>query len=126
MNRIASIALILLMSLQCFYELGVITYFEINRDYIAKVLCINRDEPITMCHGQCFLDRNLDMADVTTTDEGTIPLSAQSVDFPIFLITENCYSFQPSTLFETRSAGYLSSTSSAHGQAPFHPPPSLS
>ncbi len=33
--------------------------FKINQDYIAKVLCINRDKPITTCGGQCFLNKQL-------------------------------------------------------------------
>ena len=33
--------------------------FEVRKDYIAKVLCINRDKPITVCGGQCFLAKQL-------------------------------------------------------------------
>lgn len=36
--------------------------FELRRDYIAKVLCINRDEPITVCGGKCYLDLRLEQA----------------------------------------------------------------
>lgn len=36
--------------------------FEIRKDYIAKVLCINKDKPITMCGGKCFLTRRLQEA----------------------------------------------------------------
>ena len=36
--------------------------FELRRDYIAEVLCINRDEPITVCGGKCYLDLKLDQA----------------------------------------------------------------
>lgn len=36
--------------------------FELRRDYIAKVLCINRAKPMTTCGGQCFLDKQLKKA----------------------------------------------------------------
>ncbi|MEL7003798.1 MAG: hypothetical protein AAFN93_13830 [Bacteroidota bacterium] len=36
--------------------------FELRRDYIAEVLCINRDEPITVCGGSCFLSDQLERA----------------------------------------------------------------
>ncbi len=36
--------------------------FELRRDYIAEVLCINRDEPITVCGGKCYLDLRLEKA----------------------------------------------------------------
>lgn len=34
--------------------------FEMRREYIAEVLCINRDEPITVCGGTCYLELNLE------------------------------------------------------------------
>lgn len=33
--------------------------FEIRKDYIAKVLCINKEKPITQCGGKCFLKKRL-------------------------------------------------------------------
>ena len=33
--------------------------FEVRRDYIAKVLCINQDQPITTCGGKCYLNNRL-------------------------------------------------------------------
>ena len=33
--------------------------FEINKDYIRDVLCVNRDKPITVCGGSCFLKDRL-------------------------------------------------------------------
>lgn len=37
--------------------------FELRRDYIAQVLCIKKDEPITVCGGRCFLTRQLNRVD---------------------------------------------------------------
>lgn len=87
-KKCISISLILLLSAQCLYNLGLISYFQLNRDFIAKVLCINKEEPITMCHGQCFLDKNLyageegSNADARTTDHRT------KIEVPVFLIVE--------------------------------------
>jgi hypothetical protein len=33
----------------------IIFSFKINQDYIAKVLCINRDKPERQCNGKCVL-----------------------------------------------------------------------
>ncbi len=125
-KKVASIGLILLLSLQCFYKLGVITYFQLNRDYIAEVLCINRDKPITVCYGQCFLEKNLDLTDGTTSDDGAVPVSKQNTDLPTFLVTENLYSFQGINHLEQRNSRYLLNPSSSHHKAPFHPPAHLS
>ena len=34
--------------------------FKMRRDFIAEVLCINRDKPITTCGGVCYLELNLE------------------------------------------------------------------
>lgn len=33
--------------------------FELRETYIAKVLCINRDNPMTVCKGSCYLSERL-------------------------------------------------------------------
>jgi hypothetical protein len=33
----------------------IVLSFKINQDYIAKVLCINRDKPEMHCNGNCIL-----------------------------------------------------------------------
>lgn len=38
---------------------GTIAYFHLNRDYIAKVLCENRQRPELKCNGKCYLARKL-------------------------------------------------------------------
>jgi len=38
---------------------GTIAYFHLNREYIAKVLCENRQRPELKCNGRCYLARQL-------------------------------------------------------------------
>lgn len=33
--------------------------FKAREEFIAEVLCINKDQPITLCKGQCYLTRQL-------------------------------------------------------------------
>ena len=81
-KRLTAIAFIFLLAAQCIFKLTIITYFEANRDYIAEVLCVNREKPMTMCNGQCFLDRNLSLADDDTEKTGaTIKLSLETSPF---------------------------------------------
>lgn len=92
MKKGISILLILLLSIQCLYNLGLISYFQLNRDYIAKVLCINKEEPITMCHGQCFLDNNLDDGNEQTNADARTADNRSKTDVPVFLIVERAAS----------------------------------
>jgi hypothetical protein len=121
-KKFIAIGLIFTMSAQCFYKLGVITYFQVNRDYIAQVLCINKEKPITMCYGQCFLDKSLDLADDRNSDQGSVPGSTQRIDFPVFLVVENSYAFEKRLNFEIAGSAYLPGSSSEHSPVPFHPP----
>ncbi|MDQ6477606.1 hypothetical protein [Dyadobacter sp. LHD-138] len=51
---------------------GTIAYFHFNRDYIARVLCENRDKPQLNCDGKCYLAKKLkqqqDKQDKETTE----------------------------------------------------------
>ncbi len=40
-------------------KVGILIDFKINQDFIAKVLCINREKPKSTCHGQCYLSEQL-------------------------------------------------------------------
>lgn len=37
----------------------IIIDFNINQDYIAEVLCINKDKPEMKCNGKCHLTKEL-------------------------------------------------------------------
>lgn len=119
-KNIISITLILLMSMQSFYKLGVITYFQLNREFIAEVLCINKEEPITTCYGQCFLNRNLELAD--DESQSSAPKGKEKIEFPTFVVSETFYAFHQLSQNGQRNTNYLLSTSSAHLDTPFHPP----
>jgi len=82
-KRFLAIAFIFLLSAQCIFKLGIITYFEANRDYIAEVLCVNKKKPMTMCYGQCFLDRNLSLTE--ETPKQTPVKSTLKMEAPIFI-----------------------------------------
>lgn len=51
---------------------GTIAYYHVNKDYIARVLCENRDKPQLHCDGQCYLAKRLkvqqDRQDKETTE----------------------------------------------------------
>ncbi len=43
--------------------------YQIRKDYIAKVLCINKDKPVLQCNGKCHLKKQLTKAQKQTTSE---------------------------------------------------------
>lgn len=54
-----TILLILLVAAQSFSKWCLIAEFQVNRDFIARNLCVNRLNPISCCKGTCFLNKKL-------------------------------------------------------------------
>jgi hypothetical protein len=57
----ATILLILLVTFQTFSKWFLILEYQVNRDFIAKNLCINRvsREGVSCCAGKCYLNKKL-------------------------------------------------------------------
>ncbi|SDX49030.1 hypothetical protein SAMN05444411_10651 [Lutibacter oricola] len=55
-----------------------------NYDYIASVLCENRDKPFLDCNGKCYLQKQLDKNDFKNSHDhnSTIP-SISLEDYPV-------------------------------------------
>lgn len=59
LRQITSLVLLTAVLMQSLGSLCVVISFEVNRDYIAQSLCVNRNRPELNCKGQCFLMKNL-------------------------------------------------------------------
>lgn len=40
-------------------RLGVVAWYEVNKQYVATVLCENKDKPGMKCCGKCYLRKQL-------------------------------------------------------------------
>jgi hypothetical protein len=47
------------MVAQTFSKWCLIADFQVNRDYIAKNLCVNRFKPCCCCKGKCYLNKKM-------------------------------------------------------------------
>ncbi|SEJ26675.1 hypothetical protein SAMN04487995_3856 [Dyadobacter koreensis] len=45
--------------LPTFSQWGTIAYYQVNKAYITRVLCENRDKPQLHCDGKCYLAKKL-------------------------------------------------------------------
>jgi len=107
------------------YMLGLVTYFQLNRGYIAEELCVNKDNPITMCYGQCFLNKNLKL--VTETEKQEAPVGKHKLEIPVFVMSEMKYSCNPVVNHASIAyTGYSHTVSADFSTAIFHPPALLS
>ncbi|WP_207430886.1 hypothetical protein [Sabulibacter ruber] len=65
MKKLATILLLLVMLSQAFSKFFIVLDYEANKDFISKVLCINREKPQMKCHGKCYLAKKLKKAEQT-------------------------------------------------------------
>ncbi|MBS1661094.1 MAG: hypothetical protein JST68_08590 [Bacteroidetes bacterium] len=54
-----TILLIVLIALQTFSKWCLIAEFQVNRDFIAKNLCVNRFNACSCCKGKCYLNKKI-------------------------------------------------------------------
>lgn len=66
------LAIILLFGFLCqtISKLAIIINYQVNKEYIAQNLCVNKDEPESCCEGKCHLEKELKKADEA---ESTLP-----------------------------------------------------
>ncbi|MDC9722424.1 MAG: hypothetical protein PSN34_06580 [Urechidicola sp.] len=50
----------------------LIEYYS-NKEYIASVLCENRDKPALACNGKCYLEKQLKKASKQDTHDHSVP-----------------------------------------------------
>ncbi len=74
--------------------LGPIIEYYANYDYIANVLCENKDKPYLECNGKCYLEKQLNKSNHSNHDhKSTIP----QIDFekyPISPLDKFLYTFK--------------------------------
>jgi hypothetical protein len=58
-KHLIAILIIFSLALQSFKYYTVLAEFYLNRDYIAKNLCENRNKPQLHCNGKCHLKKQL-------------------------------------------------------------------
>ena len=58
-RRFTGYLLIIALISANFSSLFIYAGFELNRDYVAKNLCVNRDKPWLHCNGKCYFMRRI-------------------------------------------------------------------
>jgi hypothetical protein len=59
MKRFLAGIFLLTILYQSIGQLGIVAYYQLNKDFIAQTLCENQDKPAMQCEGNCFLSKQL-------------------------------------------------------------------
>jgi len=57
------ILMIAAVALPSLHKLGLLIDFKINQDFITENFCVNKNEPVIMCHGKCYLSQKFEEAE---------------------------------------------------------------
>ncbi len=74
-------------------KLWILVDFKINQDFIAAVLCINKDKPKLNCHGKCHLSKQLKQAEKNAQKHNppTLKEKHESVDLSFTRVKNNVF-----------------------------------
>ncbi len=91
-NQFFGILFYLLYLLAMIRPLIPIIEYHSNYDYIANVLCENRDKPYLECNGKCYLEKQLKKANHENHEHKSTVPQINFDDYPISQIEQ--YSYQ--------------------------------
>ena len=100
----------------------VVADYLLNKDYIAKVLCVNRDKPEMKCNGKCHLAKQLKKQDAAEGQTEKSGKTVRTLD-EVNLTCEN-HSLSISVIFSIEKLSFQSHTGQP-GSLPLaidHPP----
>ena len=88
------ISIVLLISLLSANLSNVLVFagFKMNQAYIAKTLCENRDKPVVMCGGTCYLKKKLKQAE--ENEQKQERQASQKVQVQEALISDKTFQFK--------------------------------
>ena len=76
-----SIFLLTVLTLQFFSKFEIYLLWQLNRNYISKTLCVNKNAPQKHCNGKCFMKKQLQADEAT---QKNLPSSGKSQEIQWF------------------------------------------
>lgn len=126
-NQFLGIFFYLLYLLAMVRPVVPIIEYHANYDYIANVLCENRDRPYLECNGKCYLEKQLKKTNHDTHDHKSTVPQINLDDYPISPLGEFSYHIKDldSFFIENKSAK-INYSSQEYLSTVFKPPQYIS
>ncbi|WP_456377401.1 hypothetical protein [Lutibacter sp.] len=121
-NQILGIFFYLVYLLAMVRPLVPIIEYHANYDYIATVLCENRDKPYLECNGKCYLEKQLKKADHTNHDHKSTVPQINLKDYPILPVDEFTYTVKDFRIYSSTQFFTIEFTSQDFYNSIFKPP----
>lgn len=101
MQKLLVILIFLSLGFHSLMKVGMIAWYEVNKDYVTEVLCINKDKPQLQCKGKCYLKKQLNKIDNTTNTDNTKAPAPNERLQPLEFITSQVTQFNTQTIHTT-------------------------
>ncbi|OJW78561.1 MAG: hypothetical protein BGO69_00815 [Bacteroidetes bacterium 46-16] len=86
MRIVIAILVMISLTFQTMVKVAIIGWYELNKDYIAKNLCENRDKPQMKCCGKCYLHKQLKKAEDGSSNDKQGPSKTTKIELAEFVI----------------------------------------
>jgi len=97
MKRWFAIILLAGVLTQSMSKLLVYVNYRVNENHITAHLCVNRDKPMSCCHGKCQLTKQLNKTEDGT--KGTTPQRVSIADYVSFYSEATPLSISPLLIY---------------------------
>lgn len=119
-NRIVLILLSTAILSQTMNSVIIFAGYALNKDYITKTYCINKDKPKLHCNGKCHLAKELKSQE----EKESIPVNPikEKIETVVYLSVSNPFQLYNNSTIEHFLTPYTEKTLSEHSDQPFQPP----
>ncbi|MCB9202511.1 MAG: hypothetical protein H6604_05635 [Flavobacteriales bacterium] len=122
MKYVVALTLIIIFSLPSLQKIWIVIDFKINQDFIAEVLCINKEKPEKHCNGKCYLAKELEKSDEENDKKQPKEVSKKKIEFNFI-----CPDFQidlprKSRITKKKFYTFKNIPISSYSEELFHPP----
>ncbi len=121
MRNFSAIFLVLLYFTAMLKPVTPLIEYAVNKDYLTKVFCINKEKPEMHCEAKCYLKKQLIKAS-EKEHENNKPITINFNDYPIALIQLYDTDFMINSSIVKMPGFYLDCYFSDFHYEVFHPP----
>jgi len=122
LRPILSFILLTAIMLQVLGKFIILVDYSINKNYIANVLCVNKNKPKMQCNGKCHLKKQLKKEDAK--EQSPANPFKEIKDLPLYLGNSSSINPLKNIVCKTEASTFRYSFhfSTQHLQDVFHPP----
>jgi hypothetical protein len=106
-------------------KLGIVAWYQVNKTYVATVLCENKDKPQMNCCGKCYVRKQLNKADDNAGGEKQMPaknVKAENIDYIMPVVAVHSNNTNNTAAIKVFNGHYTAGKSYQVISSVFHPP----